>query len=123
MCRIATISALAALLLGLPLVEALAGDRCCRNGRRAYLNAPSLGGPYEAWRAYYDAQADISSARRAARANYYVATGRALPSRYTGPPTNYYAEQYALDPYAYFSCPLARRGDGICAETAFFNQP
>jgi hypothetical protein len=49
-----------------------------------------------------------------------VATGRALPSRYFGPPTNYYAEHYALNPYAYFNCDMARRGEGICPEPDFF---
>lgn len=123
--RIATIAAFAALLTGSPLLEAWAGDGCCRNGRRGY-RAPPAGyyvvpaNPYAAWRAYYGAQAELSFARRAARGNYYVATGRAIPSRYFGPPTNYYAERYSLDPYAYFTCPLARRGDGICAQPDFF---
>src|SRR5215471_13291785 len=53
MCRIATVSALVALLVGLPLVEALA-QGCCRPGRRAYLYAPPpLRSPYQAWLAYY----------------------------------------------------------------------
>jgi hypothetical protein len=78
--------------------------------------------PYAAWLAYYSAQAELSFARRAARANYYVATGRAPPARYFGPPTNYYAERYALEPYAYFNCPLARRGEGVCAQPDFFPQ-
>jgi hypothetical protein len=113
-------SALVALLAGLPLMEAVAGDRCCR-GRRAHLYAPRpVLGPFEYWRAYYEAQAEVSFARRAGRANYYVATGRVIPSRYFGPPTNAYAEYYALHPYAYFNCPLARRGEGICPEPDFF---
>jgi hypothetical protein len=117
--RIATMTALAALLVGLPLAEALAGQKCCRNGRGVHFYAPPPN-PFEAWRAYYSAQAAIAAARRAARANYYVATGRAVPSRYFGPPTNAYAEHYALHPYAYFNCPLARRGEGICPEPDFF---
>jgi hypothetical protein len=116
--RIATIAGFAALLSGAAVLEASAGDGCCRNGRRAHLYAPPAyavpANPWAAWRAYYGAQAEVSGARRAVRGNYYVATGRALPSRYFGPPTNYYAEQYALDPYSYFNCPLARRGEGIC---------
>jgi hypothetical protein len=121
--KTAAISALAALLAGVPLVEALAHDRCCRHGRRAYFYAPPpLARPYEYWLSYYGAQAEVSFARRAGRARYYAATGRAVPSRYFGPPTNYYAEHYALDPYAYFNCDLARRGVGICPEVEFFNQ-
>ena len=113
--RIVTISALAALLSGLPLIAAGAGDRSCSSRRAgcSYYTAPVSA--YAAWLAYYRAQAELSFARRAARANYYVATGRAPPSRYFGPPTNYYAERYALEPYAYFNCPLARRGEGVCA--------
>ena len=112
--RIATMSALAALMVGVPLLEASA-EGCCRAGRRAYLYAPQpFWSPFEAWRAYYGAQAEVSFAHRAGRAKYYAYTGRALPSRYFGPPTNYYAERYSLDPYTYFTCPLARRGDGIC---------
>jgi hypothetical protein len=119
--QIVMISALAALLAGLSLVEAMAGERCCRHSRRAYLYAPRpLPGPFEYWRAYYEAQAEVSFARRAGRANYYVATGRVIPSRYFGPPTNTYAEYYALHPYSYFNCPLARRGEGICPEPDFF---
>jgi hypothetical protein len=119
--QIATVSALAALLVGMPLVEAMAGERCCRHGRRAYFYAPpSLARPFEAWRAYYEAQAEVSFARRAGRARYYAATGRAIPSRYFGPPTNAYAEYYALNPYSYFNCPMARRGEGICPEPDFF---
>ena len=128
--RIATIAALAALFAGAPVLgawEASAGDGCCRNGRRAYYRAaPPVyvvpANPWAAWRAYYGAQAELSAARRAARGNYYVATGRTIPSRYFGPPTNYYAERYTLSPYAYFNCPLARRGEGICAEPDFFPQ-
>jgi len=136
--RIATVSALAALAVGLPLLEAEAGNGCCRHGRRAALhyappppppsawyNAPSryygvTANPWFAWRAYYDAQADVSFARRALRGSYYTAAGRAIPSRYFGPPTNYYAERYSLEPYSYFNCPLARRGDGICPDPDFF---
>jgi hypothetical protein len=122
--RIATISALAVLMAGLPLLEAAAGERY-RNGRRAYFYAGPMPpyayavppNPWAAWRAYYTGQAELSFARRAARANYYVATGRVPPARYFGPPTNYYAERYSLDPYAYFNCPLARRGEGICVST------
>jgi hypothetical protein len=113
--RIAPLSVLAALLSILPLATASAGDGH-RYGRRAYFYAVPAS-PWEAWRAYYAAQAELSFARRAARANYYVATGRAPPARYFGPPTNYYAERYALDPYSYFTCPQARRGEGICAST------
>jgi hypothetical protein len=117
--KIAALSALAALLAGLPLVEALAHDR--RHGRRAHLYGPSpYTNPYEYWLGYYRAQAEVSFARRAGRARYYAATGRAVPSRYFGPPTNYYAEYYALNPYAYFNCDLARRGEGICPEPDFF---
>jgi hypothetical protein len=122
MYRIATIAALAVLMSALPLLEAGAGERY-RNGRQGYFYGgappPYLyavpANPWGAWRAYYGAQAELSFARRAARANYYVATGRAPPARYFGPPTNYYAERYALDPYSYFNCPLARRGEGVCA--------
>ena len=122
MYRIATIAALAALMSGLPLLEAAAGERY-RNGRPAYFYGgpapPSFyvapANPWAAWRSYYAAQAELSFARRAARANYYVATGRVPPARYLGPPTNYYAERYALEPYSYFTCPLARRGEGVCA--------
>ena len=123
--RIATVSALATLLAGLPLLEADAGNGCCRHGRRAAATyAPPaayapVARPWEAWRAYYDAQAEISFARRAARGGYYTG-GRAIPSRYFGPPTNYYAERYSLEPYSYFNCPLARRGDGICPDPDFF---
>jgi hypothetical protein len=123
--RIATAAALAALFAGVPVLDAWAGGGCCGNGRRAYYRvAPVYAvppNPYAAWRAYYDAQAELSFARRAARGKYYVATGRAIPSRFFGPPTNYYAERYYLDPYAYFNCPLARRGDGICAQPDFFS--
>jgi hypothetical protein len=132
--RIATVSALAALAVGLPLLEADAGNGCCRHGRRAAFHyAPPPAGfyapsryygvtarPWDAWRAYYDAQADVSGARRALRGSFYSATGRAVPSRYFGPPTNYYAEQYSLVPSSYFNCPLARRGDGICPDPDFF---
>src|SRR5262245_27763683 len=117
--QIATMSVLTALLVGLPLAEALAGEGCCRPGRRAYLYAPPAN-PWQAWRAYYGAQAEVSFARRTGRARYYAATGRALPSRYFGPPTNAYAEYYALNPYSYFNCPMARRGEGICPEPDFF---
>ncbi len=124
--RIATIAALAALLPGLPLVEASAGEgyRYGPAGPFAYFFAPSYGynpaphKSYAFWRPYYRAQADRSFARRAFRANYFVAHGYNPSSRYRGPPTNYYAERYALEPYSYFDCPLARRGEGICA-----NQP
>lgn len=119
--RIATMSALAAVFLVAPLVEALAGERCCRRSGRAHFYAPPPN-PFAAWRSYYGAQAEIAAARRAGRANAYVATGRAVPSRYFGPPTNYYAEEYALNPYAYFNCPQARRGEGICAHADFFGQ-
>ncbi|MFZ1106239.1 MAG: hypothetical protein WAN86_25820 [Hyphomicrobiaceae bacterium] len=119
--QIATMSALAALLVGVPIVEALA-EGCCRPGRRAYFYAPPPLNPFAAWRAYYGAQAEVSFARRAGRARYYGATGRAVPSRYFGPPTNAYAEDYALNPYAYFNCPMARRGEGICADPDFFKQ-
>ena len=118
--QIATVSALVALLVGLPLVEALA-QGCCRPGRRAYLYAPPpLRSPYQAWLAYYRAQDEVSFARRVGRANYYAATGRVIPSRYFGPPTNFYAEYYALHPYSYFNCPMARRGEGICPDPDFF---
>jgi hypothetical protein len=128
--RIATISAFAVLMAGLPLIEAAAGDgHHYRNGRRGccyaasaapyYYTAPGVG-PWEYWRAYYEAQAEVARARRVVRGNYFVATGRVVPSRYFGPPTNYYAEQYALDPYAYFNCPMARRGEGICPQPEFF---
>jgi hypothetical protein len=123
--RIAGISGLAALALSLPLLEAAAGERY-RHGRRAHYHAAPTpyyyvppASPWEAWRAFYDAQAELSFARRAARANYYVATGRVPPARYFGPPTNYYAERYATEPYSYFNCPLARRGEGICAQPDF----
>jgi hypothetical protein len=118
--RIATLSLLAAALSATPLLSAAAGDGCCRHGRHGYRHAPPVAffvapvSPYADWRAYYEDQAELSFARRTARANAYVATGRAIPSRYLGPPTNYYAEQYALDPYTYFACPLARRGEGVC---------
>jgi hypothetical protein len=128
--RIATITGLAVLMAGLPLIEAAAGERHrYRSGQRGYYYAAPVApyyvapvGPYEAWRAYYTAQAQVSFARRAARANYYVATGRAPPARYFGPPTNYYAERYSLEPYAYFNCPLARRGEGVCSQAEFFQQ-
>jgi hypothetical protein len=119
--RIAILSLLAAVLSALPLLSAAAGDGCCRHGRHGYLYAPRAGfyvapvSPYASWRAYYEDQAAISFARRSARANAYVATGRPIPSRYLGPPTNAYAESYALEPYSYFNCRLARRGEGICA--------
>jgi hypothetical protein len=136
--RIATISALAALLSGLPLIEASAGEGYRYNGRRApYFYAPpppsfsffgapfALYGPpapynsYARWLGYYNAQADVSFARRNFRANHVVGRGYNPPqARYIGPPTNYYAERYALEPYSYFDCPLARRGEGVCA-----NQP
>jgi hypothetical protein len=120
--HVATISALALLMLGLPLADAEAGGRCCRHGRPVgyVVGPPAWLRPYEVWLAYYRAQAELSYARRAAQADFYVATGRALPSRYFGPPTNTYAEQYARDPYAYFSCPQARRGEGVCADPDFF---
>ena len=126
--RIAALAALAALFAGAPMLEAWAGDGCCRNGRGAYYGAvppayyAAPANPWAAWRAYFGAQADLSFARRAARGRYYIATGRTIPSRYFGPPTNYYAERYALDPYAYFNCPLARTGAGICAQPDFFPQ-
>jgi hypothetical protein len=114
--RIATISALAALMTGAAALEASAGDGCCRRG--AYFYGPPAyvvpANPWAAWRAYYGAQAEVSAARRAGRANYFAATGRAIPSRVFGPPTNYYAERYAREPYSYFTCGLARRGEGIC---------
>lgn len=117
--RIATVSVLAALLSGLPLLEAAAGNGCCRHARRAYFYAPPVyvapANPWAAWRARYEAQANLNFARRTARAYYYAATGRVPPARYFGPPTNYYAERYALEPYSYFNCPEARRGEGICA--------
>jgi hypothetical protein len=116
--HVTTVAALAALISGAVVLEASAGDGCCRH-RRAHLYAPPPYAvpvnPWAAWRAYYSAQAEVSFARRAGRANWFAATGRAVPSRYFGPPTNAYAERYALDPYSYFTCPLARRGDGICA--------
>jgi hypothetical protein len=115
--RVATVSVLAALLVAVPILEASA-EGCCRNGRRAHFYGPPVyavpANPWAAWRAYYGAQAEISAARRTARANYYVATGRTIPSRYFGPPTNYYAESYAREPYSYFNCPLARSGAGVC---------
>jgi hypothetical protein len=111
--RIATISALAALFVGLPLIEASAGEGY-RRGWRLYGYYPAPYNSYAYWRAYYDAQADVSAARRAFRNNYFVARGYNPPSRYLGRPTNYYAETYSLDPYAYFNCPLARRGEGVC---------
>lgn len=114
--RIATISALAALLSGLPLIEAEAHDRY-GYGRPGYFYAAPVN-PWAAWRAFYGAQADLSSARRAYRANAYVARGYRPPSHVFGPPTNYYAEQYAQEPYSYFTCPLARRGEGVCASQA-----
>ena len=110
--RIATIAALAALFSVLPLIEASARDGYRYRGP-AYYVAPAS--PYAAWRAYYTAQAERSFARRAFRANYYVARGYVPPARYFGPPTNYYAERYSLEPYSYFTCPLARRGEGVCA--------
>ena len=120
--RIATIAGLAVLVSGAAITDAAAGDGCCRKPRRAYVHAPAgyvvPVRPWDAWRAYYDAQAEVSGARRAIRGSYYAATGRALPSRYFGPPTNYYAEYYSLDPYTYFTCPLARRGEGICPNQA-----
>jgi hypothetical protein len=122
------LSAFAALLAAVPLAAAAAGDGCCRHARRGHFYyAPPAGyavspSPYADWRAYYEDQAALSFARRNARANYYVATGRTAPSRYFGPPTNYYAEHYALDPYAYFNCPLARRGEGVCSDPDFFKQ-
>jgi hypothetical protein len=112
--RTATVSALAAVLSTLPLMDAFAGDRCCRHARRAYFYAAPAN-PWAAWRAYYQTQADLNFARRTARANYFAATGRVPPARYFGPPTNAYAERYALEPYSYFNCPQARRGEGICA--------
>ena len=124
--RIATVAALAALFAGVPVLgawEASAGDG---NGRRAYRAPPAYAvpaRPWAAWRAYYGAQAELSWARRAARGKHYVATGRAIPSRFFGPPTNYYAERYSLEPYAYFTCPLARRGEGVCAHPDFFPNP
>jgi len=130
--RIAIVSALAVLFAGVPLLEAAAGNGC-RRGRCAQAYAApwaSFYGPYgtyvvpnrpwDAWRAYYDEQAERSFARRAIRGNYYTATGRVIPSRAFGPPTNYYAEHYSLQPYSYFNCPLARRGDGICPDPDFF---
>jgi hypothetical protein len=112
--RTVTIVSLAALVSGLPLFEAEARDRA-RYGRPHYYAAPA--NPWAAWRAYYGAQADLSFARRAYRANHYVARGY-NPPHALGPPTNYYAERYALEPYSYFSCPLARRGEGVCAGQA-----
>jgi hypothetical protein len=117
--RIATISALAALMSGVPLIEASAGEGYRYGPGPYYYYAPPA--PYNSfafWRSYYRAQADLSFARRAYRANYFVARGYNPPSRRVGPPTNYYAERYALEPYSYFDCPLARRGEGVCA-----NQP
>jgi hypothetical protein len=136
--RIATFSALAALLSGVPLIGASAGEGYPYNGRRApYLYGPApppppfnflygappygYAAPYNSWalwRGYYNAQADISFARRNFRANYHVGRGYNPPTRHIGPPTNYYAERYSLEPYSFFDCPLARRGEGICA-----NQP
>ena len=112
--RIATISLLAALLSGLPLVEASARDGYRYRGPAYYYAVPVS--PFAAWRAYCGAQADLSFARRAARANHYVARGTYYAPRhyFRGPPTNYYAESYSLEPYSYFTCPLARRGEGIC---------
>src|SRR5512145_2194703 len=100
--RIATVSALAALLSGLPLIEAAAGE-VCRNGRRGHCHYAAA--PYNSWaywRGYYGAQADLAGARRTLRANHFVARGYNPPSRHFGPPTNYYAERSALDPYSYF---------------------
>ncbi|HWE15673.1 MAG TPA: hypothetical protein VG758_00605 [Hyphomicrobiaceae bacterium] len=111
--RIAPLSVLAALLSAVPLVAPASAGDGYRYGKRAYFYAVPAS-PWDAWRAYYTTQAEISFARRAATANYYAATGRAPPARYFGPPTNYYAERYALDPYSYFNCPQARRGEGIC---------
>ena len=114
--RIAMFSALAALASGLPLVEAAAGEGF-GFGRRASYDRYYYAAPYNSWaywRAYYRAQAELSFARRAYRANYFVARGYNPPARHLGPPTNYYAERYALDPYSYFVCPLARRGEGVC---------
>jgi hypothetical protein len=111
--RIATISVLAALFAGAPLMEASAGEGY-RRGWGLYAYYPAPYNSYAYWRAYYRAQADVSAARRAYRANYFVARGY-NPPRHLGPPTNYYAERYALDPYAYFNCPLARRGEGVCS--------
>jgi hypothetical protein len=119
--RIATISALAALLTGLPLIEAAAGERC-RHGRRGHCYYAAPYNSWDAWRAYYGAQGELSFARRAYRSRYFVARGYHPPGRYFGPPTNYYAESYALDPYAYFNCPLARRGAGICSQADFFTR-
>jgi len=136
--RIATVSALAALLSGLPLVEASAGGgvryRPAGYGPAGYGPSASFGpfgyffGPpgyaadprksYAFWRPYYTAQAERAGARRVWRGNYFVAFGYNPPSRLLGPPTNFYAENYALDPLSYFGCPLARRGEGICS-----NQP
>ncbi len=73
---------------------------------------------YAFWLPFYREQAERSFARRAWRANYYVGFGYNPPSRRLGPPTNYYAEDYAREPLSYFDCPLARRGEGICS-----NQP
>jgi hypothetical protein len=113
--RIVTTSALAALLSGVPLIEASAGEGYRFGPRVNYYAAPYNSWAF--WRGYYGAQADLSFARRAYRANYFVARGYNPPSRYLGPPTNYYAERYALDPYSYFACGLARRGEGICSAT------
>jgi hypothetical protein len=123
--RFATISVLAALLSGLPLINEAAAEGY-RNGR-PYFFGPAYYGPpygyaaphnsYAFWRSYYRAQADLSLARRNFRANYFVAHGYNPPSRVLGPPTNYYAERYTLDPYSYFVCPLARRGEGVCSAT------
>jgi hypothetical protein len=111
--RIATISILAGLASGLPLIEASANEAWRRCGRAQHCYAAPYNG-WALWRSYYGAQAELSFARRAFRANYYIARGYNPPSRYLGPPTNYYAERYSLDPYSYFSCPLAQRGDGVC---------
>jgi hypothetical protein len=129
--RIAIVSALAALLTGLPLGSASAeggfgygpfgygpsgGPFAFFFGPPTYTSAPYRS--YAFWLPYYREQADRSFARRAWRGNYFVAHGYNPPSRHLGPPTNYFAERYALEPLSYFDCPLARRGDGICP-----NQP
>jgi hypothetical protein len=128
--RIAIIAALAALLSGLPLAAASAGG-----GHRGYSYGPDGGlfgyffGPpppaygyapaphrsWAFWRGYYAGQANVAGARRYYRGNYFVARGYNPPSPHFGPPTNYYAERYTLEPYSYFNCPLARRGEGVCA--------
>jgi hypothetical protein len=124
---IAAVSALAAVLLALAASPASAchryGRHPCGYGYYGYgYNGFGYGPgprPFEAWRAYYDEQAARSYARRTASANFYVATGRALPSRYFGPPTNYYAERYSQNSYLYFFCDLARRGEGTCDDPEF----